>query len=258
MERDQREAAARYYDLQEFHDDLPFYESLVSHDDCSVLDLGCGTGRVLIPLAPRCAYIHGIELSRSMLAICREKLQKADIPLSHVAVEQGDISRFSLVRRFDLVIAPFRVFQALETDEQVEACLQCIRNHLTPRGSAVLSMFNPDRPPDEMRRTWVTEGEMVDYECELGNGERLVCLDRRPRLDPDHLVLYPELIYRRYRGDELLEEVVMPIAMRCWYPDQFLELLDSHNFRILNTWGGYNREPWGEGPELVVQFANAR
>ena len=49
--------------------------------------------------------------------------------------------------------------------------------------------------------------------------------DRRPRMDRERLVLYPELIYRRYRDDVLVDEAVLKIAMRCYYPE---ELLNSH------------------------------
>ena len=74
-------------------------------------------------------------------------------------------------------------------------------------------------------------------------------------MDSARLVLYPELVYRRYGGDELLEEVAMPIVMRCWYPDQITKLVEDQGFRVRNTWGGYHGEAFGEGGELVVQFA---
>ncbi|MEZ4742904.1 MAG: hypothetical protein R3B45_10735 [Bdellovibrionota bacterium] len=39
-----------------------------------------------------------------------------------------------------------------------------------------------------------------------------------------------------------------------FYPDEFKKLIESAGFKILNTWGGYNDEIYGEGPELVVSF----
>ena len=43
--------------------------------------------------------------------------------------------------------------------------------------------------------------------------------------------------------------------MRCYYPDEFEALIVDHGFEIVGRWGGYQGEPYGEGPELVLQFA---
>jgi hypothetical protein len=74
-------------------------------------------------------------------------------------------------------------------------------------------------------------------------------------LDPEKLVLYPELIYRTYKGAVLTEEVVLRIPMRCYYPEAFEQLIVEHGFRVIKRWGGYAGEPYGKGSELVVQFA---
>ena len=64
----------------------------------------------------------------------------------------------------------------------------------------------------------------------------------------------PELIYRWYELDVLRVTVVEPLVMRCYYPDQFLRLIEGYGFRVIGRWGGYAGEPYGEGPELVAQF----
>ena len=46
----------------------------------------------------------------------------------------------------------------------------------------------------------------------------------------------------------------MKIAMRCWYPDDLMKLIEDHGFRVAARWGGYAGEKWGEGQELVIQF----
>jgi hypothetical protein len=70
------------------------------------------------------------------------------------------------------------------------------------------------------------------------------------------MILYPELIYRRYRGDQLLRESTLKIAMRCYYPVAFEQLIVSQGFRVVQKWGGYAGEAYGKGPELVVQFSD--
>ncbi len=70
----------------------------------------------------------------------------------------------------------------------------------------------------------------------------------------DRLVLYPELVYRRYRGATLVDEAILGIAMRCYYPDELEQLILRHGFEIIRRWGGYAGERYGAGPELVLQF----
>lgn len=76
-------------------------------------------------------------------------------------------------------------------------------------------------------------------------------------MDCDRLILYPELIYRRYEEDEVKDEVALKIVMRCYYPVEFEKLIIDHGFRIVNRWGGYAGEPYGQGPELVIQFTES-
>ncbi len=61
MSEDVRAAAAKYYDLDpDPLDDAPFYKSVIPSPQTHILELGCGTGRVTMPLADSCDYIHGI------------------------------------------------------------------------------------------------------------------------------------------------------------------------------------------------------
>ena len=256
MTTDTRSEAASYYDLNPHSpNDVPFYTERIPSPSAHVLELGCGTGRVLLPLATRCSYIHGIDLSAAMLAICQRKLRQARIAPSQAQVELADITDFDLGRKFDLIIAPYRVFQNLETATQTDGLLRCIRKHLSAVGTCILNVFRPSREPEALRREWCADGETFEWETFV-DGARVTCHSRKPRMDSDSLVLYPELIYRRYDREVLTGETVLKIAMRCYYPEQFAEIIHGHGFRIIARWGGYAGEPYGEGPELVVQFAD--
>jgi len=254
MPTDTRAQAARYYDLSpDTPADVPFYRGLIPSPEARVLELGCGTGRVLMSLAKGCGYIHGLVLSEAMVAICRWKLEAAGIAVTKAQVEVTDITNFALGQTFDLIIAPYRVLQNLETDAAVTGLFRCVRQHLTPGGSCILNVFRPNGEAETLRREWCTEKEKLCWEVAI-EGCRVTCHDRRPRMDSDKMVLYPELIYRRYQGETLVDEAVLRIAMRCYYPDEFVQLIVKQGFRVLQQWGGYEGEPYGQGSELVVQF----
>ncbi|MBI4278172.1 MAG: methyltransferase domain-containing protein, partial [Armatimonadetes bacterium] len=251
---DLREDAARFYDLNpHVPRDMKFYRGLIPSPDARVLELGCGTGRILVPLAAHCGYIRGIDISDSMIAVCRRKLTDHGIPPARAAVEIGDITAFQLDRAFNLIIAPFRVFQVLVDDAQVEGFFRCVRAHLAPRATCVLNVFNPLFGREEMAAKWPRDEETLVWEVPVEGG-CVTCHDVRRRLDSLRQVIYPELVYRRYGARGLEEEVVLPLAMRYYYPEQFEALVAGHGFRIVRRWGGYAGEAYGEGPELVLQF----
>ena len=254
MSDDMRAEAAKYYDVNPtIPDDIAFYQARLPSSDASVLELGCGTGRVLLPLAAVCGFIHGMDRSQAMLARCLQKLQAAAIPPTKARLELGDITHFALGQRFDLIIAPYRVLQNLEMDAAVTGLFRCIRQHLTPGGTCILNVFRPYGEPETLRQKWCTEKEKLCWEVAVEGG-RVTCHDRRPRMNPDKMILYPELIYRHYQGEALVDEAVLRIAMRCYYPEEFVQLIVNQGFRVLQQWGGYKSEPYGQGSELVVRF----
>ncbi len=254
MPIDLRMAVAKYYDLQ-FRppDDIGFYQRRYRIRRPGLLELGCGTGRVLIPLAEHCAYIHGLDCSEAMLSLCREKLAAAAILAEKASVQWADISDFVLDQTFDLIIAPYRVLQNLATDSEVHGLFQCIRQHLSPTGKCILNVFKPNAERDSLLTEWCCQEEMFEWESVI-DGDRVVCMFRRSRIEADPLVMYPEFRYRRFSGEELREEAVLKIPMRCYYPEEFLNLIQHHGFRLTGSWGGYADEPYGEGGELVVAF----
>jgi len=252
---DIRAEAAKYYDFQKIpYNDIPFYIERVPSPYASILELGCGTGRVLVPLANYCDFIHGLEISEAMLNICQRKLEKENIPRSKVRVEVADITDFRLGRKFDFIIAPYRVFQNLETDEQVDGFFKCIREHLAADGSCILNVFKPLRSREALIKEWTgCEGENL-YSDIVVEGKRVTAHERRLGIDKEKCVIYPALIYRLYDGDVLEDEQVLEIAMRCYWPDEFEKLIAEHGFEIINRWGGYENELYGQGDELVIQF----
>ena len=165
MQDDIRAAAAQYYDANPtIPDDRAFYMARLPSADAAVLELGCGTGRVLLPLAAACGSIYGLERSPAMLARCRQELQVSGLPSTKARAELGDITHFALGRRFDLIIAPYRVFQLLETEAQVEGLFRCMRAHLAPGGTGILNVFHPQGGFERVRQEWERVPEVCLWE----------------------------------------------------------------------------------------------
>jgi SAM-dependent methyltransferase len=249
---DPRALPAKYYDLAPgMPNDVPFYIARLPSAHAQVLELGCGTGRVTVPLAHHCAFVYGIDHSEAMLRICRDKLDTAG--LSNAEIVLGDIADFRLDRTFDFIIAPYRVLQNLETDSQVHGLFSGIRRHLRPGGRCILNTFNLLLSREELVTRWSSPDESLDWETAIEGG-RVACFARRLGLQTDPLVLHPELVYRVYRGEELVDEISQRFVMRCYYPDELVARIREEGFNVTAMFGGYDGEAYGRGTELVVEF----
>jgi len=121
--------------------DVPFYVELAreaAQKGQAVLELGCGTGRVTIPIAEAGVDVVGVDNARAMLDVARRKAGSAGV---HVRWVTADMAAFQLEQRFGLVIIPFRSFLHLLTEAEQLACLRCVYEHLLPGGRFALNFF---------------------------------------------------------------------------------------------------------------------
>ena len=247
---------ARYYDVAfDLEGDIDFYTNHISSDG-TVLELGSGTGRVLIPLARKCASIVGVDMSQAMIDICKEKLKRTGISQADVTIHHGDVTCLQLNQKFDLIIAPLRVFQSLEDDEEVDAFFSVIRDNLAPNAFCILNVFNPNAPFEQLISDWEASSkneEILAFEKPYDRG-LLKHSSRRVRLCQEPLIVYTELMFRYYENAALVSESSFEAPMRVYYPEEFIKVVTEHNFIILDCWGGYAGEKYGEGSELVLKF----
>jgi SAM-dependent methyltransferase len=130
------------YDLSYswYSPDLEFYLGLAKASRGPVLEVGCGTGRVLIPMLQAGVDADGLDLEPAMLARLESKAQALGLA---PRVFAGDMRDFTMPRRYRLIVLPFRPFQhLLSTEDQLRA-LRCLREHLLPGGAMVMNLFYP-------------------------------------------------------------------------------------------------------------------
>ena len=139
------DAFARFYDLfyEQRDDDLPMYRDLARGAGGPILELGCGTGRVLVPLALEGHQVTGLDFSTAMLTIAQEKVNAAQVS-EQVELVQGDIRDFDLASRFATTIVPLNTFMHCYNIDQQLACLGSVRRHLQPGGRLIIDVYHPD------------------------------------------------------------------------------------------------------------------
>jgi SAM-dependent methyltransferase len=137
-------AEAYDYDMGRSADatgDVPFYLELArqaGERGQAVLELGCGTGRVTIPIALAGVEVVGLDDAPAMLDVARRKAAAAGATVRWVT---ADMRSFDLWQRFGLVIIPFRSFLHMLTEDDQAACLERVFAHLLPGGRFALNFF---------------------------------------------------------------------------------------------------------------------
>jgi SAM-dependent methyltransferase len=245
------------YDVvyEEYLDDIAFYveEAERAHGPC--LELGCGTGRILIPAATAGAEVTGIDASPPMIARLRRKVAALpDEVQGRIRVLDGDMRTFELPERFALIYAPFRAFLHLMTVQDQITTLENIRRHLLPDGRLVLNFFDPslqaivantNEPSGALHRTG---HEFVDPKTGNLLIEWATVHYRHLRQEIDHYFIYDELD----RRGRVVNRLYRAIRMRYIFRYEFEHLLARCGFSVEALYGSFDRWPVvQEGGELI-------
>lgn len=127
--------------------DLPVWQQLAVENEGPIMELGCGTGRVVIHLARATgSLVIGVDRDKDMV----EAVWKRAHGDSGDA-EIGDVRGFELYFEFQLVLAPMQLIQLLEARVDRICCLACVADHLLPGGRAAFAIVEemPAVPPAE-------------------------------------------------------------------------------------------------------------
>lgn len=140
--------SAAFYDVVSqaypFRGDIDFYAALAGPAGASVLELGCGTARIVIALAERGYGVFGVDLAPAMIQRAALKCERLPPEVGRrIALMQGDMTRLALGRRFDAVIIPFYGFAHLADPEARARALAVVAEHLRPGGEAAIHLPAP-------------------------------------------------------------------------------------------------------------------
>ena len=233
--------------------DVPFFVDQAKRCGGKVLEVGCGTGRVLIPTAKAGVAITGLDLSSRMLNRCRQKLAREEPSVqARVELARGDMRDFSLEGRFALTTLPFRPFQHLVEVEDQLACLRCIGRHLDRGGRIILDVFNPSLKglTDESRFTESDDGEPF----ELADGRKVRRRVRLTQRDLFRQVLQIELIYYVTEPGGRDQRLIDSFPMRYLFRYEAEHLLARAGFEVEQLYGDYAGSPYGPQTNTELVF----
>jgi len=245
---------AEYYDHDHVDgpmtEDIPFYMRYAEETCGPILELACGTGRVLIPIAEAGFKVHGLDLSGNMLEVAKRKITEKNL-WDRVTLSRGDMADFDLpVKGFGMAFVAVRSFMHLFTQESQLGCLSCVMRHLRPGGLLLMDLYSPRfiklaQPPEEefsFRR-----------EFTLPNGNRVVHKRRFLGTDQLNQINSEEILFEEYGPDGgLARKRVVPLATRYTFRYELELLLEKAGFVVKSVFRDYDETPYDGTGEIIV------
>ena len=238
-----------HYDACHAHrlDDVPFWTQAAS--SCrSVLELGCGTGRIAIPIAATGAAsgrrVIGLDSNPSMLDQAKRKARAAGVEVDYVL---GDMRAFDLARDdIDLALLSFNTINLLLTLDDALACLRCARRHLAPTGRLIVDTFLPSPP------RLLAEELKIDYT--LPDGVKIVITASRS-YDPAQQLRTLDLTIRSSAGGPVETD---RHDVHVYYPSELVLLLTQAGFDVVAMYGGYDQRRLDTRSHRLIVVASPR
>jgi SAM-dependent methyltransferase len=213
---------------------VAFYRAAADRQGGCVLELGCGTGRKLIPIASDGHPCVGLELSPDMLAEAQRKADERGVEVEWV---QGDMREFDLGRTFDLVFIASNSLLHLHEAEDLVDCFRSVRRHLAPGARLIFDVFNPNvrmlAQADGVRR----RRETLSF------------------VDPDRGVVHVDVAETYdaaaqvtrgrwyFSTDAEADFVVAPLEIRSIFPRELPLLLSLGGLRVVELFGDWSLAP---------------
>ena len=241
------------YEKEQPLPDIPFYleyaEKFCGANGGEILELGCGTGRVALALAKAGFCVTGLDLSNQMLDIFKNKLKRQPDFASKVEIFHGSMANFNFGKKFTLITAPFRAFQAVTEQADIESTLACVRGHLADGGIFIVNVFRPYAEP--LDESWVGL-EVFDREfCDEESGVRVMRYECREKIDAVNQVIYPYLAYEVAYPDGKYERLVEPLRMKYYYRCQLRAEIEKAGLSVSEEFSWYDKSP-PEGREIIL------
>ncbi|MAJ45061.1 MAG: hypothetical protein CMF96_10010 [Candidatus Marinimicrobia bacterium] len=208
-----------------------------------VLELASGTGRVSIPLLKEGLNITGIDLSKSFCDYALK--QSSNHGFDNAKFIHGNITKFNLKKRFDIIIIAYNSLLHLLKNEQVEACFKCVKNHLKANGKFYIDIYMPS--PLHYYRPENLRYSTIEYFDSQINEE--VTIEETNNYDPDKEINQLTWYYSSKTKKDFL---ISQFSTRMYWPDTMNRMLIEAGFEILNLWGDYNLNLFTEESTLQI------
>lgn len=244
------------YDLMhaDYTDDVSFLEDLTASlgDDQLALELGCGTGRLLMPLLAAGARVVGLDRNSTMLDGARQRVAAYG---DRARLVEGDMRHFNLGDHFDLALIGLNTFMHLLTTHEQLDCLESIWRHLRPGGWLVLDLANPHAVTRETLTSVLQHRFSKPAETDAG---MLVTLWSSTVLSPATQLTHTTLFFDEMdTATGIVRRSISEVLLRLIYRFELELLLARTGFAVKYLYGDYESAPYDDDSERLICVGSA-
>jgi SAM-dependent methyltransferase len=243
---------ARFYDLdyEPFQEDVALYLGFAERTGGPLLELGCGTGRLLIPLARAGYDITGVDMSPRMLEVAQAKVDAADLG-ERVHLVQADMRSVQLPQQYRLAFIAINSFMHLTTLEDQVQALRAWRSLLLPGGLLVIDVYNPN--PQALLEA---DGRIELHGRWFDPATGATVLKQTSRtLDDARQLQHVLFIYDEVFPDGQVRRTLAPFQARYVYRFEGELLLGKAGFTPQQVYGSYDLDPYTSDSERMIFVA---
>jgi len=241
-------AAYDHYFGAEPYWDQAFYDSRLRANGGRALEVACGTGRLLLPLARDGLQVEGLDTSRDMLDRLRARARAMNLsPVLHEAPMQD----FDLARRYRTVFVPAGSFGILVDPDEIAAALACFLRALEPGGEVLIPVSEASAASEPVLDWRERRNVRLPEE-----GAHVVVFERIAYEDGGRLQRW-HLRYEVERGSQPKQVFFRAHEVRHYDAGEFRALLQAAGFEGIEVRRGYT-EPQSSDPEDDLVFSARR
>lgn len=244
---------ARFYDAdyRNYIDDLDAILDLAAECGDPILELGCGTGRVLLPVTAAGHTITGVDISPALLEVARQKVRMAHCE-SQTSLVRADLRTFDLPQKnFTFAFCTSNTLMHLTTQADQLVVLRNAHRHLQPDGLLLIDLFNPDLP-----RLLAVNGlqELADQWADETSGAQVFKWCVRT-IDWAEQIQETLFIYEELFSDGAVRRTPCPFPLRFLWRSEAELLVEKAGFTVEDLWGDFDGNPYDMSSEHLILLA---
>lgn len=210
--------------------DVQFWNLMVKRYGDPILELGCGAGRISLPLAEKGYKITALDYSEKMI----DELKLKSTNLSNLIPVVGDMKDFSFDKKFKFAFISYSSFQLLLTREQQEKCLNLIYDHLEEDGVVGFDIAACVCEGDDEQ----IEEPLYTAQFPLNNSQ--ITMYSTYKTDRLNMIRHWSDEYIEYRKDGTQQSYINKISLKDCSPDYMYYILDKCGFEIEHIYGDFH------------------
>lgn len=235
-----------------------FYVSQCLKFPSPILEIGCGTGRVTIPVAQVGCDITGIDISEGLLGVAQKKYDALKTVAGKAEFLYADMRDFSFDKKFNLITIPYRAFLHMHTVEDQKKTLKNIHNHLNDKGHLIMNMFFPRIDIIDSHINQL--GTVVKHikSLDLPNGHKQIVQESREFSSYSQIIKQFFIIEELDQTGTVISKKYHPLTLRWVTYYEMQHLLELSGFEIVNVYGWFDGRPFSDNSEEMIWVAKKK